>query len=151
MAEQIVTDLTLNLGPFEAQINEAVKGMERYDTATVDATKDTKTFENTLGSATSKLNATKVAAEGVATAETQMAASMTDVTKTTTQTVAATDKLTQADQKQAVAVQAVTTEQQELSTQRTKDNQAFQGQSQQQLGILTQLKSRIDLLNQKKL
>ena len=64
MAEQVVTDLILNLGPFEQQIDKAVEGMERYDGATVDATKDTKTFENALGTATGKLNATKVATEG---------------------------------------------------------------------------------------
>lgn len=66
MAEQIITDLLLNLGPFEQQIDKAVDGMQRYDDATVDATKGTKTFENALGSATGKINATKVAVEGVA-------------------------------------------------------------------------------------
>lgn len=151
MPEQIVTDLLLNLEPYEAQINKAVEGMERYDTATVSATKDTKTFENSLGSASGKLNATKIAAEGAAAAEQNMAAAMVDVTKSTTATVAATDKLTAADQKQAQAVQGVTTEQQELSAQRTKDNQSFQGQSQAQVGALQKIKAEIAALNAKKL
>jgi hypothetical protein len=66
MTENIVTDLVLNLGPFESQIDKAVDGMQRYDDASIEATKGTKTFENALGSATGKINATKVAVEGVA-------------------------------------------------------------------------------------
>lgn len=66
MADVIITDLHLNIDSFEKQIDDAVKGMDRYDASTVTAAKDTKTFENSLGSATGKLNATKVATEGAA-------------------------------------------------------------------------------------
>ncbi|HNR54144.1 MAG TPA: hypothetical protein PKJ19_03185 [Flavobacteriales bacterium] len=72
MAETIITRLELDLGGYDQQINQAVGGMKRYDDATVDATKDTKTFENALGSASGKLNMTKVATEGVAKATAQV-------------------------------------------------------------------------------
>ena len=69
MAEQIITDLILNIGPYKAQIDEAVKGMAGYDAATEEATKANKTFENSLGGSVNKLAAVKVAVDGVNKAE----------------------------------------------------------------------------------
>lgn len=106
MAENIVTDLVLNLGPFESQIDKAVDGMQRYDDATVDATKDTKTFENTLGSATGKLNATKVATDAVAIAEEKQSAALASSTKKANASAQANQALTGTLNQQATSANA---------------------------------------------
>jgi hypothetical protein len=81
MAEVIQTDLTLNIGPFKSQIDEATKGMEGYVEATDDATKGNKAFDNSLGSTASKLNVVKAATDGVAQATAQVSNETAKVTK----------------------------------------------------------------------
>ena len=80
MAEVIQTDLTLNIGPFKSQIDEATKGMDGYIEATDDATKGNKAFDNSLGTTASKLNVVKAATDGVAQATAQVSNETAKVT-----------------------------------------------------------------------
>lgn len=79
MAEVIQTDLTLNIGPFKSQIDEAVKGMEGYVEVTDEATKGNKAFDNSLGQQATKLNNVKAAADGVAQATGKVASEQAKV------------------------------------------------------------------------